>query len=251
MTKRTITRIAALLRLETHGLGRRLLRWGLAVFALAMAAAWIGAARLGVGGVHTLIFDALLCVSGLVVSAGSFACFSDKARRIEYLALPAHPWEKLASKFILLVPLYLLVLFGGYFLIAILIDSLFAAFGLVAIDRFEPFASDALVLVPIFLALQGLWVLGAIVFNQHALARILAAMAAVLVAGALLAYAGLRVGYADHFDGWRLVQKIRFDTSTNWWLGALLPSLLHAAFFYLLPVSGWIAAGIALKKKAV
>ncbi len=246
-----IVRIAALLRMELVGVGAALTRWGLVVLALAAATAWFGAAGHGIGDIHTIIFNALFCVSGLLVSTGSFDCFSDKARKVEYLRLPARPWEKLASKFIVVVPLYLAALFGGYWLVSIAIDTAFAAVGFNGIQHFDPFAAGSTTLVPVFLAIQGLLVLGAIVFDRHALARTLAVMAAVLVLGALSGWILLRLGYPDHFAGWRLVEKIHFHTDSNWFAGKVLPTLLHAAFFYLLPVLAWLAAGIALQKKAV
>ncbi len=246
-----IMRIAALLRMELVGVGATLAHWGLVVLVLAAATAWFGAAGHGIGTIHTVIFNVLLCCSGLLVSTGAFDCFSDKARKVDYLLLPARPWEKLASRFIVVVPLYLLALFAGYWLISIAIDTAFAAIGFDGIDHFDPFGAGSTAVLPVFLAIQGLLVLGAIVFDRQALPRTLALIAAVLVLGALAAWIVLRLGYPDHFSGWRLVEKIHFHTDSSWVTGHGLPMLLHAAFFYLLPVLAWLAAGIALQKKAV
>jgi hypothetical protein len=238
-----------LLQAEFSELRRLLLVYPLAILPLVAMLAWFGAVQHGMAAIHAVIFNGLLALGGTLVASSAFWQFRETSSKRIWLALPARTIEKLASKFLLVVPIYLVALYAGYALIAAAVDGLFALSGFHAIDRFEPFAPGQLALVQVYLAAHGVLVLGAAVFDRHPLARTLAVLAALAGGVFVIGYVVLRIAYPDHFDGWQLVEKIRFDTGANPATGRLLPEAMHAAFFFLLPVSMWVAAFFVLKRK--
>lgn len=244
-----IRRTLWLLQAEFGEHRRNLLLYPLAVLPMAALVAWFGAVQHGVIAIHGVIFNGLLAMSGMLVASAAFWQFRVPSNKRLWLALPARTIEKLASKFLLVVPIYLVALYTGYALIAAAIDGLFALSGFHAIDRFAPFAPGQLVLVQVYLAAHGVLVLGAAVFDRHPLPRTLAVMAGLAGSVFIIVYAALRIAYPEHFDGWQLIEKIRFDTGGNSAAGRLLPEALHAAFFYLLPASMWVSTYFVLKRK--
>ena len=226
-----------------------MLAWPLAILAITTLAAWLVGVRQRVDDIHIVIFDALFCISAVWVCTGCFPSFSNKPDKQAWLALPASTLEKLAGKFVLVVPLYLVALYAGYGLLAAIVNAGFAMLGVTTLADFNPLGPEALTLLPVFLAMHGILVLGAIRFDRFALPRTLLTLALLGLVAAVVLMVVAHLIFPEHFSGWRLVSKIRLDTRGSFMLGEAIPALAAVLFYWLLPIGSWMTAWSMLTRK--
>lgn len=242
-------RVLRLVLIDLRQIRRAMLAWPLAILAISALVTWLIGVRQQVADVHVVIFDALFCISAAWVCTGCFREFSNKPDKQAWLALPASTLERLAGKFIMVVPLYLVALYAGYGLVAAAVNSAFAMLGVTTLADFNPLGPAALTLLPVFLAVHGILVVGAVRFDRLALPKTLLVLALVGLVAAGLVMAVAHLVFPEHFSGWRLVSKIRLDTRGSFILGELIPVTAKALFYWVLPIGSWIAAGRMLARK--
>lgn len=153
------------------------------------------------GGYHAFSYPFFLVLTGSILSSLSFTEMDQSHGKQFYLLLPASPFEKFLSKWLLLGIGYFLVFTVGYYLLAFVarfIGKLLFDFDL---GTFNMLDNDNLLFIQLFFALQALFLLGAVYFRKFAIFKTV--LSTFLTGVFMIAIAALlfRIIMFDMFEG--------------------------------------------------
>lgn len=206
---------------------------------------------------HANFFPVFLIGFGLILSSFAFQEMNAPLERQTYLTLPASNLEKMTSKWILTFILFPIVFTLAYWILSIFVDRIIEFFFLMEIPRFRPTGEETIFFIKIYMAIQGLYVIGSVIFNKYALVKTGIGLFVMTILSILVMVLCVRIIFMDHFDPWSMNvnKEIRVSREVQPSFVRFIEGPFQSLGLYLfwigLPILSWIVAFFKLKEKEV
>lgn len=152
-------------------------------------------------GFHEFAYGFYLLVGGFILTSLSFTEMNQPYSKLFYLTLPAASLEKFISRW-LITGLGFAILFTiGYSITSLLAKALGLAIFDFDIGDFNPFTAKNVLFFQIYLAVQTIFLLGAIYFRKYAIFKTVLATALIGLCLIIISAISFRLVMFDLFDG--------------------------------------------------
>ncbi|MBR9921081.1 MAG: hypothetical protein GYB31_09595 [Bacteroidetes bacterium] len=198
---------------------------------------------------HMIWFGLNLLIGGFLFSSYAFNNMSTDAGKQFYLSLPASNLEKFLSKYLITAILFPLVLWLSYWLFSRVADTLFFERKGLEMLSFELFGYTTWLVIKIYFVLQGIFLLGSIVFIKLAIVKISLATSLYLgsIAGIACLFALMLFGQNVFTEGPPFEPGEGFKT----FLETDFVTIVKVLFWGILPALTVVLAFLKLKEKEV
>lgn len=152
---------------------------------------------------HYIWFGIILIGGGAFFTSLAYTQLGTKPTRLFYLNLPASALEKFSAKWLVTAIIYPIVIWGLYLLFSWLVNKIHIGYtDGKPFTMLPAFGKTTWILMKIYLVVQSIFLLGAIVFHRYAIFKTAFSM---LILGAFLVlatYIGFRIIFPEMFVGW-------------------------------------------------
>lgn len=152
-------------------------------------------------GFHELFYPLFLLIGGFILTSLSFSEMNHSIGRLFYLSLPASNLEKFASKWLITGLGYGIGFTVGYWLFSIIGNSLNHLFFNNNFEAFNPFTKENGLFFSVYLAVQTIFLLGAVYFRKYEIFKTVLTGVLVVLGMLLLSAFLFRIVMFDLFDG--------------------------------------------------
>lgn len=207
---------------------------------------------------HHNFFPLGLLLLGCYFSSKAFDELNNPLEKQTYLNLPASTLEKFTSKWIITVIIFPIAFLLMWIIlsnsIALIIDRIIGVSSL----GFNPMDSVVFLFLKLYVAIQGIYLIAAVLFSKYELLKItLASMALNLITAFIIVFL-FRIIFYDYFDGFVMVGPKGsgdFNVSASVqepfhsYVEETIPRILRYLLFIGVPILSWVVAYFKLKEK--
>ena len=201
---------------------------------------------------HEVQFPLYFLLAGCLLASLSFFRLQSKERATMYLSIPASQLEKFLSRWIISLPVYVVLGLLTY-LIADGISGILAGMSGIEWEHFQLFSKETWETLRVFILLHSLFMLGALFFKKYAPVTTPLSLLGIAVGFGFLTILIFRIVFWEFFEGWELrpPPATRPGEGLDNFARETGPILLKWIGFGALPVFFWITAYLKLTEKEV
>ena len=152
-------------------------------------------------GYHEFAYGFYLLVGGFILTSLSFTEMNQPDNKLFYLTLPATSLEKFISRWLITGLGFAVLLTIGYWLTTLVAKALGIAIFDFNIGDFNPFTKENILFFQIYLAVQTIFLLGAVYFRKFAIFKTVLATAFIGLCLVVISAISFRLVMFDLFDG--------------------------------------------------
>lgn len=150
---------------------------------------------------HQIFYPILLLGGGFIFTSISFSELYVVQQRQSYLNLPASTLEKFLSKYLISGIGFITLTALAYWIFSIIIDGISRYFFDYSFHTFKPFGEHNQLFFKIYLGVQTIFFLGAILFRKYNFFKTVASAFVVIIILEIIAVILFRIVFYDMFDG--------------------------------------------------
>ncbi|MCV9386424.1 hypothetical protein [Reichenbachiella ulvae] len=185
-----------------------------------------------------------LLAGGFVLSSLAFRDLSSPLKRSRFLTLPVSAFERFLSMWLLTCLGWVLLYSFTFWVFVQLANPLGRAlFGHVTFEEFDPLGPFALMMIKIYVVLQGIFLVGATQFRSYVLPKTLATLIIVAIPMAVMLYLGVGERMEDNEMCLVESEKLVQSTSHIFWQG-----IVYAFWWGLAPLC-WVLTYLGLREQ--
>jgi len=210
--------------------------------------------------IYYIWYPIFLLIGGFIFTSYAFSQLDDKPGAHHYLTLPASTLEKFVSKWLITSVGFAFAYTVAFWLAATIINMISQAvynatpYSFSFFNSFDGFETETpFLFVKIYLAVQTLYLVGAIIFRKYVVFKTPLAILAITLAFALVITIIGRVVLWDWFDGWMEIERFNLrpnETLENFFDGKF-ENLGWFSLWFLLPLWMLTIGFFKLKEKEV
>lgn len=202
---------------------------------------------------HEIYFPLILLAGGFIFTSIIFKDLDDSNKALLYLTLPASNFEKFLSKWLLCVICFPIIALTGYWLFSLIAAGLSQSLFDFGTPSFNPFGAEEWFFVKLYVVLQSIFFIGAIVFRKYVAVKTIGSLFIIEIIFAALIFLLFRILFASEFQGLFNIQDggalgepsqgfIDFMKGPAWTTAQYL-------FWLVMPLLFWTVTFFKLKEK--